>query len=182
MPSIETRFSLGSAREQIERLARDMGVVVDETYPYGGMMYVEEEPPRIEIEVVRDERSYFIALHELGHVYHGHTQGRPPYYDKTFYFDQGVLKSEAQAWDFALNSAKITIPKSVGVFARNDCLGSYLAGAKRSGYEVVGNHWGTPTIDLSNGNRHWHAFRYGTPDKFFWDTMDALYSGEDGYK
>src|SRR5215204_3397716 len=72
-----------------------------------GMMYVEfgyfESPAIIGAE--NPNFNYYIGLHELGHMVLGHTQGRAPKSDEKFYFENGVLRSEAQAWEWAMDNA-----------------------------------------------------------------------------
>ena len=104
-------INMKKAQEYIIALAKSLNTVVIQEKDMHGMMYVEYEPPIIEgpfLDQPNTERHPDIhsriltLLHELGHVYHGHTQGRPPYSNKTYYFDHGVLRSEAEAWRYAI--------------------------------------------------------------------------------
>jgi hypothetical protein len=128
------------------------------------MMYVEfgyVEGPPIEDDhftrygVMDGQQSYFIALHELGHFALGHTQGRPPKEKETFYFDNGVVKSEAQAWEWALDNSLESPDERTRRFMVRRCLDSYRTGARFSGGGLS---------RLTNGNRDWVAFRYDDPD------------------
>ena len=131
------------------------------------MMYVEfgyVEGPTLE-----NEKDYFINLHELGHMAHGHTQGRPPQDDKKFYFENGVLKSEAQAWEWALDRAMIKPSPESRVFMWDTCLGSYY-----DHYRMFRNH---PTR-LGNGNRHHVEFVYDHPDEYFESVVKRIQEDE----
>lgn len=172
---------LDKLQEHVVGIARELGAILEQGPGVPGMMYVEEQPPRVECPTITNAREYYINLHELGHVYHEHTQGRPPFLNSKHYFENGVLLSEAEAWDFALNSAIVPVPPGVGKFMRDNYIGSYLREAERIGFETKGWHWGTPGLDWSNGNRHYVEFAYGTPGKFFWDVMDRLYMPEEVY-
>lgn len=136
----------------------------------GAMMFVEERPPRIEIPrkelwESQPEISYAVSLHELGHVYHKHTQGRPPYESEVFYFENGVLQSEAEAWKFALDNSLVDWAPETKKFALETCLMSYF-------------HSSDPltTIYLYNGNRHWHNGKYfwDKPTEYFWNVTKEL--------
>lgn len=155
----------------IRDLADELGCVIQHSPRFTGMMYVEEKPLRLECLPVTDLRSYYINLHELGHVAHNHTQGRPPYTNKTFYFKNGVLRSEAEAWAWAFDHAKEPLPPDVAYNLGQESLLSYYHHAYLVGFTTFGYHWGTPTKDLSNGNRHWHPFAYGEPDDLFWSVL-----------
>src|SRR5690554_6720365 len=133
-------------RTQIVELANLLNCEVrqSECFKNYGMMYVENEPPYIEVPPIKNQIDYLINLHELGHVYHGHTQGRPPYQDKKFYFENGVLKSEAQAWEWTLDHCIGDVTDESRVFMWDTCLGSYYRGYQEA--------QGQPTR-LLNGNR-----------------------------
>jgi hypothetical protein len=110
---------------------------------------------------------YLTNLHELGHFAHGHTQGRPPKEDERFYFDNGVLQSEAEAWAYALDNAGVEITREARNFMWHTCLGSYHSHAFAVGYD-------TPGQTLGNGNRHHVSFAYGKPTGFFWDVVGRI--------
>lgn len=146
----------------IDALAAEHGIRVDQRFNLSGMMFVEEDPPRIEIPSLAPCSvapsiiiCYYVALHEIGHVVHGHTQGRPPHEDKRFYFDNGVLRSEAQAWEFALDVAEVKPSKRDAAFMAERYFGSYLMHARKLR--------GEPTR-LPNGNRHHVEFVFDDPD------------------
>lgn len=137
------------------------------------MMFVEYEPPMIEGPVIRDQKDYFAMLHELGHVSHGHTQGRPPFTDKTFYFDNGVLRSEAEAWEWAMDNAYEEPTDDTRRFMWNYCMGSYYAGALYSF-----RAYGPDRLDrLGNGDRHWVAFKWDEPTDYFWSIRERMRGG-----
>lgn len=155
-------------QEHIESLAAQMGVILDQEPGMPGMMFVEEEPPRIEISTITDvayyrndwlvypaerQTKYFAALHELGHCHYGHTQGRPPFTNKRFYFENGVLKSEAQAWDFAFVNCLDEVKDETRQWALK-CFNTYRQSAILAGKRL---------ITLNNGNRHHVAFQYDDP-------------------
>lgn len=168
----------------LDRLAAALGCEMKQGAEKDGMMFVEYSPPMIEgpellVDVAGVSKypdlstRYYIMLHELGHVYHGHTQGRPGHEDQTFYFDNGVLRSEAQAWRYALETALYPPSHACADFARHFCIGSYWAGAKRAG---------TLPTRLWNGNRHWVEFVFDEPDDEFLEvieTLDELIERED---
>src|SRR5688572_12893551 len=89
-------------------LAEELDCRIDLGHNTPGMMYVEfgyVEGPTIEDGVggrsyapyPNAQSRYLTNLHELGHFALGHTQGRPPKERERFYFDNGVLRSEAEA-------------------------------------------------------------------------------------
>lgn len=156
----------------IDELAADLGVQIVQRYNMSGMMYVEYEPPMIEIPTLEISptyktvaATYLTALHELGHVFHGHTQGRPPFPEKRYYFDHGVLRCEAEAWDWALDQNRYPITKAEVAFMLDYCLMSYYRGS-------VGN--ARSDNRLGNGNRHHVAFKYDEPDEFFWNVVERM--------
>lgn len=168
-------------QEHIDKLAAELGCEVVQLPEMAGMMYVEFEPPKIEGPTIQDpptgelapvfggyrypsaQACYMVMLHELGHVKWGHTQGRPPFQDKKFYFENGVLKSEAQAWEYALDK-RLRDPEltdETRKFMWEVSLGSYYRGAEEAGYDRKDNR-------LYNGNRHHVQFQYDKPDNYFW--------------
>lgn len=156
----------------IAKLCEQMGVVVSPiNRVLAAMMYVEESPPRIELAPIVDENSYVVALHELGHCAHGHTQGRPPNTDKIFYFQNGVLKSESQAWDWAMRHALPTVSQEAWRYGFYNGLDSYRAGFQSWGY-------GRPGYRLYNGNRDWHSFVPDAPGVVFKRVKEAMINGK----
>jgi hypothetical protein len=152
----------------VAKLAEELGcrLEVADSFRTAGMMYVEsgyvEVPPTI------SQIDYLINLHELGHVFHGHTQGRPPHSDKKFYFENGVLKSEAQAWEFALDKCIDEIQEKSRLFMWDACLGSY--------YQDAVDQGGRPQR-LYNGNRHHVEFIYDEPDEYFTSIVKRIFGG-----
>ncbi len=146
-------------RTHLEEIARDLGCKIE--WGFEGMMYAEESPPRIEtpflekqemsfIHIPSVEAAYLVGLHELGHIFYGHTQGRPPHTDKIHYFENGVLRSEAEAWEYALDHSLIE-PSEEDRDMMLKCFQSYIKCAELSKGQLK---------RLRNGNRHHHAFYY----------------------
>lgn len=152
-------------QEHIDKLARDLNTIVVQEPGKPGMMYVEYEPPMIEGPKLIHQKDYFVMLHELGHVFHGHTQGRPPFDDKTYYFDNGVLRSEAEAWEYALDTSLEEPTYDTRQFMWNICLGSYYLGAV---------HAEGKKTRLYNGNRHHVQFVFDEPDDYFWSIKERI--------
>src|SRR2546430_1966206 len=171
-------------QKHINKLGKKLGCIVNQGQGQQGMMYVEEDIPRIEGPLLvadgfhpTPESAYLVMLHELGHVFHGHTQGRPPHIDKKFYFDNGVLHSEAQAWEFALDNSIIVPEGAESDFMWNTCLGSYYAGAYRSDGT---KHNLRDDNRLYNGNRHWIPFAWDDADSYFYSIRDRILNKEGG--
>lgn len=151
---------LDKYQTQVEQIAKELACKLDQKPEFrsAGMMFVEEQPPRVEIPTITDQISYLICLHELGHVANEDTQGRPPYQSKKAYFDKGVLRAEAAAWEFTIENCLDDIEDSSRYFMW-DCLGSYYS----LGYLASK---GKPAR-LLNGNRHHVEFIYDEPDEYF---------------
>ncbi len=118
------------------------------------------------------EACFMVNLHEIGHAYHNHTQGRPPKVDETWYFDNGVLRSEAQAWEYALDAAEgeLDLDEVTRDFCANRCIGSYIAAARAAN--------GAPGQRLYNGNRHHVAFTFDDPDDEYVQSIVRRLLGE----
>lgn len=99
----------------IEELCLTYGIRVVERRSYGGVAY-----PRIRtiaIKPVRTQRTYVVALHEIGHIVGKGRGGRK-------------LEQEAAAWDFVLETS--IVPFSVATYRRMLVyLESYVARAHR---------------------------------------------------
>lgn len=149
----------------INELGIKLGCEIVQKKDMAGMMYVEYQPPKIEGPIIKLQKDYLVMLHELGHVHHGHTQGRPPHNKETYYFDHGVLRSEAEAWEYALDNCMDELLPDSRKFMWNRCLNSYYSHAKALR--------GRPTR-LGNGNRHYVEFVFDTPDDFFFDIKDRI--------
>ena len=193
-------FDIDAWQIELEVLAEDLGCRLDQPAPNTpGMMYVEfgyVEGPTLDGESYtyrNPQMRYLVNLHELGHFYYGHTQGRPiekyldkiaPGYEpestisgsnyltwsKQFYFDNGVLQSEAQAWDFALDSSVIPFEEllpDTKQFMWERCMGSYYRHAEMVGFN-------TPGQTLGNGDRDYVSFSYGEPTEFFWKVKKRM--------
>lgn len=161
-------------QKQILQLAGELSckLVVDEKFRTTAMMYVESG--YVEVPPVQSQIDYLINLHELGHVHHGHTQGRPPHQDKRFYFDNGVLRSEAQAWEWALDKCLDEISPESRLFMWDSCLGTYYL----YGYLTKGNN----PDRLLNGNRHHVEFVWDKPDEYFTSIVKRIQGNIEGFK
>jgi len=163
-------------QEHVDKIAGELGCLVAQRPGMAGMMYVEYEPPMIEGPVLGSkfsiEADYYVMLHELGHVFHGHTQGRPPYNEKKFYFENGVLRSEAEAWEYAIDTSLLGpegFSAETGRFMWERCMGTYYQGAVWAG--------GRGNQRLGNGHRHHVAFTYDEPDAYFWSIKERMLRG-----
>ncbi len=145
-------------QDRINKLAEELEcrLDIDDKFRTAGMMYVESS--YVEVPPAVSQIDYLINLHELGHVFHGHTQGRPPHSDKKFYFENGVLRSEAQAWEWALDNLVGEIESESRVFMWDACLGSYY---------LASLYAGSKPQRLGNGDRHHVQFVYDKPDDYF---------------
>jgi hypothetical protein len=157
-------------QSHIDQLGRNLGCQVRQYPGAPGMMYVELG--YVEGPVIRNQRDYLSLLHELGHFALGHTQGRPPYDTETYYFDNGVLRSEAEAWEWALNECEDTIEYKSRRFMWDYCLGGYY----QSSLELEGK----PTR-LTNGDRGHVIFTYDEVDAFFVAVVRQIQGGETGF-
>ena len=129
----------------VRQLADELGVGLRLEPGLAGMMYVEygyvEGPTPDGRAIVRYgtypsvQAAHMVVLHEIGHADMGHTQGRPPFVNSTFYFDHGVLRCEAEAWAWALDMypSEDKLNSITREWMWNTCLGSYYAGARRAG-------------------------------------------------
>lgn len=133
-----------------------------------GMMYVEFgyfESPAI-FGAKNPVFNYYIGLHELGHMVLGHTQGRAPKSDERFYFDNGVLRSEAQAWEWAMDNALVPPDNFTKHQMWNRCMGSYYAGSAPG-----------MRVHLGNGNRDQVEAYWDAADDYFWSIKDRMLEG-----
>jgi hypothetical protein len=167
--------SIAACQAHLEELAESLGCRLDQPeVNTPGMMYVEfgyVEGPQL-VEGLGGHypdvcSRYVTNLHELGHFAHGHTQGRPPKDTETWYFDNGVLQSEAEAWAYALDNAVVPITDAARRFMWNTCLNSYHTGAWMVGYD-------TPGQRLWNGDRAHVRFAYGRPTDYFWSVVERI--------
>ena len=159
-----TKPSLLSYQYHVERLAKELGCKIVQEPNMPGMMYVEFG--YVEGPIIKTQSDYLTMLHELGHFYWGHTQGRPPKESERFYFDNGVLHSEAQAWEWALNISLDDPTENSRRFMWDTCLGAYY-------------RWcylypkGIPT-HLTNGDRGYVWFVCDDPDSYFESIMRRI--------
>jgi len=144
---------------------------LDQAPDMPGMMYVEfgyVEGPSLHSRAryPDSEACYLTCLHELGHFAHGHTQGRPPMGHLQHYFDNGVLRSEAEAWTWALDHSLIACPsKAARDFMWYTCLNSYFSASKLERGDQC---------QLWNGNRHHVMFAWDKPDDLFWQVQRRM--------
>jgi hypothetical protein len=159
-------------QEHIDRLAREMGCQVRQAPGLDGMMFVEFG--YVTGPTIIDQKDYLALLHELGHFALGHTQGRPPLGTLREYFENGVLRSEAQAWEWALNET-IDIPTySSRIFMWDFCLASYYEASILHGYDKPDR--------LRNGNRHYVQFHWDRADDFFTSVVEQIQAGAQGFR
>ena len=163
-------MSVEAYQEHIDRLARGMGCEVRQRPKLGGMHYVEMG--YVEGPIIRDQQDYLALLHELGHFALGHTQGRPPYDDQRYYFDNGVLRSEAEAWEWALNECLDIPTYKSRRFMWDYCLGSYYQASLKEAGRLA---------RLPNGNRGHVEFLWDKPDAYFWSVVGQIQGGADGF-
>ena len=157
----------------LDTLAKKLHCVMVQMENKPGMMYVESG--YVEGPIIRNQINYLTMLHELGHVHHGHTQGRPPHQDKKWYFQNGVLRSECEAWDWALDQIAPLedLEDQSREFMWDYCLGSY--------YQAYLNVGGRPQR-LGNGNRHHVEFYYDDPDCQFRNCVARIQGKRDDWK
>lgn len=161
-------------QRHIEHLADNYGCKIIQEPNKPGMMYVEFG--YVEGPIIENQRDYMVMLHELGHFALGHTQGRPPSIEKAHYFDNGVLRSEAEAWEWALDrqhdfQGEDALEPETRRFMWNTCLGSYWAGA----YYPNGTRWNYREDNrLTNGDRHYVRFKYDDADKYFYSIKERM--------
>lgn len=159
-------------QKHIDDLAKKLGCRVNQLPQLPGMMYVELG--YVEGPIIENQIHYLTLLHELGHFAHGHTQGRPPENNKKFYFENGVLKSEAQAWEWALDHCIDEIQLESRFFIWDTCLGSY--------YSIGYIHEQGKPARLWNGNRHHIEFIYDDPDEYFNSIVKRIQDNVKDYK
>jgi len=182
---------------RLDMLAEGMACRLDQEPNMAGMMYVEfgyvEGPTLDSSHYPNPQCCYLVCLHELGHFWHSHTQGRPwtdLYAEKAHmdyspewwenenistksYFNNGVLRSEAQAWNYALDKCDLgaDILPETRAFMWDNCLGTYFNHARQVGFD-------TPGQLLYNGDRAYVHFAYGKPDKYFFQTKRRILEGD----
>lgn len=154
-------------------LADELGCELRLAPDLAGMMYVEfgyVEGPDPDTSIHHTpQQAFAVGLHELGHFFHGHTQGRPPMGHLTHYFDNGVLRSEAEAWEYALDKfaeREEEIAQTTRDYMWGRCMRSYYSSAVFAGGRGGQRLW--------NGNRHHVPFTYDEPDEFFWSIKDRI--------
>lgn len=159
----------------IKTLAAELGcdLKIDPTFRTSAMMYVEMEPPYVEVPPIENQIDYLINLHELMHVKHKDNQGRPPFSHKKEYFEKGVLRQEAFAWDEAIDLSVAPIENASRYFMWDTCLGSYYLGY----VNARGNK-----SRIYNGNRHHVEFVYDEPGEYFNSVVKKIQGGLDGFK
>ena len=161
---------LDGYQAHVDRLARELGCEVRQRPSIPGMMFVELG--YITGPMIRNQQDYLALLHELGHFAHGHTQGRPPHDNQRWYFENGVLRSEAEAWEWAMNECQDPIEYVSRGFMWDFCLGSYY----QNSLHTIG-----PTR-LMHGDRHHVAFLYDKPDEYFASVVRQMQGGQTNFE
>ena len=162
-------------QQQVAQLADELKcrLDVDDKFRVAGMMFVESS--YVEVPPITNQIDYLINLHELGHMAFDHTQIRYPHTQhKRFYFDNGVLHSEAQAWEYALDKCIDPLQEASRRFAWDVCLGSYY----EHGYIAAK---GKPDR-LHNGNRHHVEFVWDEPDDYFTSIVRKIQGSTTDFK
>lgn len=173
--------------EHIRYLADELGCDIRLAPSRPGMMYVEfgyvEGPIIGEMfrhmgRILPPQAAYMVNLHELGHYAHGHTQGRPHLNysherlvshpnGHQWYFDNGVLRSEAEAWEWALdNRLPELLSSATRDFMANSCIGSYMAGSRE----------GRP-VHLGNGDRDYVSSTWDAITPYVQGMRERLLNG-----
>lgn len=102
----------------ITALCAEHGITMEERVSSGGRAYKRDR--RIHIRPVKSLITYFVALHEIGHIVHPQGSGK------------GLrLEKEYHAWDWAIDNALVD-PSDVVMARIRTYLKSYLAKANRS--------------------------------------------------
>lgn len=155
MQTLYKHIEIDNLTNHLHVVAKELNCQLNLSFNLPGMMYVEHgrvEGPSLHSPQFTPDSAYMTNLHELGHFALNHTQGRPPNQNQIFYFTNGVLKSEAQAWEWALNQSIIKKFSDVAKHhMATKCLGSYILAAKSAKGK---------TQRLYNGNRHHVEFTY----------------------
>jgi hypothetical protein len=154
----------------VDQLAREMGCQVRQAPRRPGMMWVEYG--YVDGPTIENQQDYLAVLHELGHFALGHTQGRAPHTNEHYYFDNGVLRSEAEAWEWAMNECMEPIEYKSRRFMWDYCLGSYY----QNSLELAGQ----PTR-LNNGDRDHIEFVYDEIDPFFRSVVRQMQGDQEGF-
>jgi|GEM_PF-6303048 len=140
----------------IDQLSKQLAINLVQKPKISGMMFIEHG--YIEGPVINNQIDYLVMLHELGHAHHGHTQGRPPNTNSKWYFENGPLRSEAEAWHWALQTIEEPIEDNSRRFMWDFCLASYYNEYKKAAGKAT---------RLYNGDRFHHSFTYDEPDDYF---------------
>lgn len=155
-----------SRQDHVTNLAKGLKCNLVQDHEMPGMMYVEYG--YVEGPTITNQIEYITVLHELGHFANGHTQGRPGKEKEVYYFTNGVLRSECEAWNWALDNCSEDIEDSTRKFMWDVCLGSYYHGY------LYNKNLGKKQDQLWNGNRHHYKFIWDVPDEYFISTMKRL--------
>jgi hypothetical protein len=119
--------------QHIQRLCHQHDIEIIERRSRGG--WARKRGRAISIKPVKTERTYIIALHEIGHIIGPNRSGRR-------------LEQEAAAWDFVVEHA--IVPLSDGSYAfMLRCLDSYLRRAA---------HWRRRMVIPAKGHRFWDTY------------------------
>jgi hypothetical protein len=107
--------------QHIQRLCAQHGIEIIERRSRGG--WARKRGRTISIKPVKTERTYIIALHEIGHIIGRNRSGRR-------------LEQEAAAWDFVLEQSIVPLSDAACAFILR-CLDSYLRRATHSRRSMV---------------------------------------------
>jgi hypothetical protein len=135
MGQLEARRDL--LRHHVERLCTEHGIQARERRRSGGAAIKRQR--LVSIRPVKTERTYVIALHEIGHIVGRNRGGRR-------------LEQESAAWDYVIEKAIIPLSAESYDFMRKALL-SYLNRARFSGRRMV-----IP----EQGHRFWVTFELAT--------------------
>lgn len=114
-------------RKHYKELAKECGVVQTH-YVRRNLGSAESWRNKVQVPYIKSSLNYSTALHELGHMYHGHT--------RCFADLDSILKEEIEAWDFAHQHAIIKINKKYEKY----CLETYLYNRNPDVTLPHGNH------------------------------------------
>lgn len=117
----------------IDLLCRQQDIQIIERKARGG--WASKRSRAISIRPVKTERTYIIALHEIGHIIGPHRSGRR-------------LEQEAAAWDFVIGHSIVPLSQASYRFMLR-CLQSYVHRATYARRAMVVPH---------QGHRFWQTY------------------------
>jgi hypothetical protein len=120
-------------REQIEVLAAEYGIGIDYIECGEFSWFVSAgnlASRRIEVPAIDDERSYFTALHEIGHI----VLGMPTYEEGS---SEPSLDNEVVVWAWALGKAIIKLEEPARGWLYGGFMGHVYDSAARSDWDAI---------------------------------------------